>query len=333
MRGKLPLICLRKEKALLVKAYNKKVDFEGGRKFFTITKLSQSMKDNISAYLYISPFFIIFTVFGLFPILFTFYVSFKEWNILSSGEFIGLQNYIKLFTDDPLFWKSVGNTIILWIMSTAPQIFLALVIAFALNQKFLKGKQFYKLAVFIPYVTSVVAVGIIFSVIFGKQYGILNYLLSLIGIDPINWQGNTLAAQIAISIMVLWRWTGYNSIIFIAALQNIPNDLYEAATIDGASKFQQFLHITIPMIRPMIIFVVIVSTIGGMQLFTEPLLFLGQGGGSSAQGLTMSLYLYEEAFVRNNFGYASAIAVLLFLVILVFSLVNLLMTKQIKSVD
>jgi cellobiose transport system permease protein len=294
--------------------------------------LKQSTKDHISGYLYISPFFILFGIFGVFPILFTAYISFHKWDILGTHEYIGFQNYKWLFTD-PTFWKALGNTLSIWVISTLPQLFLALVFAFILNQTFLKGKQFFRLAVFLPNITSVVAVAIIFGAIFGQEYGILNYFLSLFGIEPFNWQASYFGTHVAIASMVMWRWTGYNAIIYLAALQSIPKDLYEAATIDGASKTQQFFNITIPMIRPMIIFTVILSTIGGMQIFAEPLMFSGAGGGSLKQGLTMTLYLYEEAFARNSFGYASAIAWVLFLIIVVFSLVNQFITNRIKSAD
>ncbi|MCM2677075.1 sugar ABC transporter permease [Shouchella plakortidis] len=294
--------------------------------------MTQSKRDHISAYLYISPFFLLFGVFGVFPILFTAYISFHKWNILGTKEFVGFTNYQWLLTD-PLFWKALGNTMSIWLMSTIPQLALALVLAFVLNQALLKGRHFFRLAVFLPNITSVVAVAIVFDSIYGQHYGIINYLLSLVGVDPINWKASILGTHIAISSMVLWRWVGYNSIIYLAALQSIPKDLYEAATIDGASKRQQFLFITIPMIRPMIIFTVILSTIGGMQIFAEPQTFSGMGGGAMNQGLTLTLYLYEEAFIRNSFGYASAIAWLLFLIIVLFSLLNLFVTRKIKSAD
>ncbi|MFK3939597.1 carbohydrate ABC transporter permease [Alkalihalobacillus sp. NPDC078783] len=296
-------------------------------------KLStQSKKDHISAYLYISPFFLLFAVFGVFPILFTAYISFHKWDILGTKEFVGLTNYQWLLTD-PLFWKALGNTMSIWVMSTIPQLTLALVLAFVLNQALLKGRHFFRLAVFLPNITSVVAVAIVFDAIFGQHYGIINYLLSLVGVEPINWKASVLGTHVAISSMVIWRWVGYNSIIYLAALQSIPKDLYEAATIDGANKIQQFLFVTIPMIRPMIIFTVILSTIGGMQIFAEPQTFSGMGGGAVNQGLTLTLYLYEEAFLRNSFGYASAIAWLLFLIIVLFSLLNLFVTRKIKSAD
>ncbi|TES46492.1 carbohydrate ABC transporter permease [Shouchella lehensis] len=291
-------------------------------------KYNQRTRDRISGYLYISPFFLLFGVFGMFPLIFTAYLSFHRWNILGEREFIGFSNYIGLFTNDPLFWKAVGNTFSIWALSTIPQLFVALVLAFILNQAFLKGKSFFRLSIFMPNVTSIVAVAIVFSAIFGTQYGIINYVLSLVGLEPINWKGSYFGTHVAISSMVMWRWVGYNTIIYLAGLQSISKDLYEAATIDGANKIQQFFYITIPMIRPIIIFTVLLSSIGGMQVFTEPLLF---GVGSDSQGLTMTLYLYQEAFERFSFGYAAAIAWVLFLIIMIVSLINLIVTRRIKS--
>lgn len=289
---------------------------------------SKEASERRSGYLFVSPFFILFGIFGLFPLIFTFYLSFHKWDILGSTEFIGFDNYIRLFTNDPLFWKSVGNTFSMWFFSTIPQLILALLLAFFLNQAFIKGRSIFRLSIFMPNVTSVVAVALVFSAMFGTQYGMANYILSFFGIDPINWKGSYFGTHIAISIMVMWRWVGYNSIIYLAGLQSISKSLYEAATIDGASKFQQIIYITIPMLRPIIIFTVIQSTIGGMQLFAEPMLF---GEGGRYQGLTMTLYLYQEAFSRFSFGYASAIAWALFLIIIIFSLINLYATRKIES--
>ena len=293
-------------------------------------KYSQKAADRRSGYLFISPFFILFGIFGVFPLLFTAYLSFHKWDILGTAEFVGFKNYISLFTNDPLFWKALGNTFSIWILSTIPQLIAALVIAFLLNQAFLKGKAFFRLSIFMPNVTSIVAVAIIFSAMFGTQYGIVNYVLSFFGIEPINWKGSYVGTHVVISAMVMWRWVGYNAIIYLAGLQGISKDLYEAAIIDGASKMQQLIYITVPLLRPIIIFTVLQSTIGGMQIFTEPLLF-GKGGNN--QWLTMTLYLYEEAFTRFSFGYASAIAWLLFIIIIIFSLTNVMLTRKINSTD
>ncbi len=293
---------------------------------------SQRFKDHVSGYLYTAPFLIIFLVFTLFPVMWSMYISFFSWKLIGAKEFIGLQNYKWLFTDDPLFWKSVGNTFSMWIMGTIPQLLLSLVIATMLNAN-VRGKRLFQIGVIVPNVTSLVAVAVVFVSIFGTHYGLMNYVLTeLLGFEKINWQTSYWHAQIAVSMMVIWRWTGYNAIIYLAALQSIPQDMYEASKIDGASKVQQFVYITIPMIRPAIIFTVILSTIGGMQLFVEPLVFTNSTtGGQANQVLTMVLYLYDTAFTKNSFGYASAIAWMLFLIIIVFSLFNLYLSRKINS--
>ncbi|CAM4114787.1 sugar ABC transporter permease [Paenibacillus alkaliterrae] len=298
----------------------------------TKKKFNQRMRDQLSAYLYIAPFFILFAVFGFFPMIFTAWVSLHKWSILGTKTFTGFQNY-KFILEDPYFWKSLYNTFSIWYISTLPQLFCALILAFLLNQSLMKGKEFFRISVFLPNITSVVAVAIIFGAIFGQHYGLINYALSFIGIDPIDFKSSVLGTHLAISSMVMWRWTGYNAIIYLAGLQSIPNDLYEASTIDGASKSQQFFFITIPLLRPMIIFTIILSTIGGMQIFAEPLMFSGTGGGSQGQGLTLTLLLYEEAFARQAFGYASAIAWMLFFIIVVFSLINLFITRRLQSAE
>ncbi|WP_460058133.1 carbohydrate ABC transporter permease [Spirochaeta dissipatitropha] len=292
-------------------------------------KMTSGQTEALAAYLFILPFFVIFIVFQLFPIFATGYVSFQRWPALGTPSFSGLRNYNLLMTDT-MFWRSVGNTFSIWFLSTVPMLILSLFLALLLNDSLLKGKRFFRMAAFIPNVTSTVAVAIVFSVIFARRYGILNFLLTQLGIDPVNWQGSYIGTHIAIASMVIWRWTGYNAIIFLSGLQSIPRELYESATIDGANKFERLTQITIPMLRPVIVFAVMLSTIGGMQLFAEPLIF---GVGSQSQGLTVTLYLYQEAFGRFNFGYAAAVAWMLFFIIVGFALFNSFLTRRIQYVD
>ncbi|WP_193581102.1 carbohydrate ABC transporter permease [Paenibacillus aceris] len=270
----------------------------------------------------ISPFYILFIAFSLFPILFSLYLAFHSWDGLGPMEFVGLRNFRNLLTDDPEFWKSVGNTFVIWFLSTVPQLFAALVIAFLLNAAFMRFKDFYRAVYFLPNITSIVAVAIIFGSFFGSQFGLINGLLQAVGLPRIEWINDPFWVKVAISLMVIWRWSGYNAIIYLAGLQSIPHDLYEAATIDGASRTQQFISITLPLLRPIILFTVILSTIGGMQLFTEPLILVGNTGGATKEGLTLVLYLYNQAFGNQMFGYASAVAWMLFLIIGIFSFVN-----------
>lgn len=292
----------------------------------------------VSPYLYVGSFFLIFCAFGLFPLGYTAWMSLTDRNLLEpTTHFIGLDNYAELLRDE-YFWNAVKNTFAIWVISTVPQLVLALGLAHLLNTK-LRAKTFFRMGVMLPQVTSLVAVALIFTQLFSRDYGFFNYLLGGIGIGPIDWEAGQISSWVAISTMVTWRWTGYNALLYLAAMQAIPDDLYESAAIDGAGRWKQFWHITVPMIRPTIIFTVIVSTIGGLQLFTEPYLFqpIKQGalGGSARQYQTISMYLYEKSFGSSqfDFGYAAAIAWCLFLIIVVVSFVNFLLIRRIRSAE
>ncbi|MCR2822341.1 carbohydrate ABC transporter permease [Lederbergia panacisoli] len=272
-------------------------------------------------YLFISPFYILFLIFGLFPIVFSLYLSFQKWDGIGEMEFIGLRQFKYLMTDH-IFWQAVSNTFIIWFISTLPMLGGALVIAFLLNAPFVKAKGFYRAAYFVTNVTSIVAVTIIFQSIFGNSYGLLNYILKTIGMEPVKWLDSGILIKVVIASMVVWRWTGYNAIIYLAGLQGIPTELYEAAKIDGANTTQQFFYITIPLLRPIILFTVLMTTIGSMQLFTEPQVLLGNSGGVGGAGLTITLYMYKQGFIDNQFGYASVVSWALFVIIGLFALLN-----------
>ncbi|WP_196777923.1 carbohydrate ABC transporter permease [Lentzea aerocolonigenes] len=290
----------------------------------------KTFSERFSPYLFVAPFFVIFAVFGLFPLVYTAWVSVHEWDIAGQGGFVGLDNYVMLFSD-PDFWNATCNTIGMLVLATVPQLFCALVLASLLNQK-LRGLTFLRMGVLLPIVTSVAAVGIVFSQIFDRDAGMANGLLGLAGFAPIDWHADKWSSWTAIATMVNWRWTGYNALIYLAAMQAVPRDLYEAATVDGASKVRQFFSITVPNIRPAILFTVIMSTIAGMQLFTEPLIF-GQGGfaisgGSLRQFQTLSMFMFEKAFRDFDYGYGSAVAWLIFLMITLLAVVNFLITRR-----
>jgi cellobiose transport system permease protein len=292
----------------------------------------------VSPYLYIAPFFILFAIFGIFPLLYTGWVSLTDRNLLDpTWSFIGLRNYSELVRDE-YFWNAVENTLGIWVLSTIPQLVLALVIAHVLNRS-LRVRTFFRMSILLPQVTSLVAVALIFTQLFGYRYGLVNYLLNQVGIENVNWEAGRISSWVALSTMVTWRWVGYNALLYLAAMQSIPDELYEASAVDGARSWRQFLHVTVPMIRPTIIFTVIISTIGGLQLFTEPFLFQpvksGSTGGSGRQYQTVAMYLYEKAFggTQFDFGYAAAIAWCLFLLIAVISFLNYLLVRRIRSAD
>ena len=291
-------------------------------------RLSERKRDNVFAYLFISPFFLLFAVFGLYPILFTVYLSFFKWDALGPMKYIGLQNY-QFVIEDSIFWTSFSNTLIISLMGTVPQLIFALVIAVFLNSAFTKFKQVFRVLYFMPNITSIVAVTLVFSAIFSNN-GMGNWVLDLLGIDPMAWNSGWWGVKIAIATMIMWRWAGYNMVIYLSGLQSIPTDLYEAARIDGAGRFQQLTKITLPLLKPFIIFTVLMSTIGSLQLFTEPFVFLGQSGTSSTrlEGITMVVYLYTEAFGNNFFGTAAATAVILLIFTFLFSMVNMWVSNK-----
>ncbi|HCT77048.1 MAG TPA: ABC transporter permease [Micromonosporaceae bacterium] len=284
-----------------------------------------------SPYLYVAPFFVLFAAVGVFPLVYTAWVSLHDWSLLEeTPTWIGVTNYTDLFKDS-YFWNALLNTLQILVLSTVPQLLMALGLAHVLNQR-LRGQIFWRMSALLPNITSVVAVAIIFGQLFGRDYGLINWLLGLFGAGEIDWRAGEASSQIAISVMIIWRWTGYNALIYLAAMQAVPKDLYDAASLDGATSFQQLRKITIPAIRPTVIFTVIVSTIGGMQVLAEPLLFGGGGltGGSDRQFQTVALYLYEVGFNRFDFGYASAAAWVMFVIIVVAAFVNYLFTSRLR---
>nr|WP_312855453.1 sugar ABC transporter permease [Litoribacterium kuwaitense] len=279
------------------------------------------MWKNRALYLFISPFYILFLIFGLFPILYSVFLAFQSWNGLGAMEFVGLAQFQYMLTE-PDFWQAVGNTFAIWFISTIPMLFFAMILAVVLNIPMLKFRGTYRTLFFVTNVTSIVAVAIIFQSIFNNEYGFLNYLMTLVGLEPLEWINHGVLVKFVLASMVIWRFTGYNAIIYLAGLQSIPQTLYEAAKIDGANATQTFFKVTIPLLKPVILFTLIMSTIGGMQLFTEPQVLLGDSGGVGASGMTLSLYMYAQAFVESQFGYAAAVSWALFLLIGGFSFIN-----------
>ncbi|WP_341360469.1 sugar ABC transporter permease [Georgenia sp. M64] len=285
-----------------------------------------------SPYLYIAPFFLVFAVAGLFPIVYTAYVSVHDWHLIGGqGGFVGLQNYADVLTQ-PRFLTALRNTFSIFLLSSVPQLVVAIVVAAVLDAN-LRAKTFWRMGVLLPYVVAPVAVALIFSKMFADQSGLINTVLAGVGLDPIGWHSDPLASHVAIATMVNFRWTGYNTLILLAAMQAVPRDLYEAAVIDGAGRLRQFLSVTVPMLRPTLIFVVITSTIGGLQIFDEPRMFdtLGQGG-ADRQWMTVTMYLYELGWgAQKSFGRASAVAWILFLIIVGIGLLNFALTRKIAS--
>ena len=269
-------------------------------------------------YLLISPFLILFAVFGLFPLLFSLYLAFQSWEPTSgigSMKFVGVDNFVFALTDG-WFWKSLRNTLWMAFASGVPQHLVALPLAVFLHQAFGRWRGLFSGAYFLPYITSTVAIAMLFGSLFSTDYGIVNQTLhALFGIDHINWMRSPSAIKPAVALVVFWRYVGFNLVLYLAALQTIPTDLYQAAKLDGANAWQQFWRITLPGLKPMILFGVTLSLIGGLQLFEEPFILTNGKGGADQQGMTVAMYLYRLAFDFSDFGGASALAWIMFGVI------------------
>ena len=273
-------------------------------------------------YVFISPFLLLFAVFGVFPLLFSLHLAFQSWEPtsgLDAMEFVGWDNFAFALQDE-WFWKSLKNTLWLAVVSGAPQHLVAIPLAVFIHSSFKRLRDGVVGAYFLPYITSTVAIAIMFSSLFSKDFGLVNAALAgAFGIDHVDWLGRAENIKPAIAFVVFWRYLGFNVVLYLAALQTIPRDLYEAATMDGAGRWQQFWHITLPNLKPMIFFGVTLSVIGGLQLFEEPFILTGGRGGADQSGMTSAVYLYRMAFDFNDFGGASAMSWLLFAVVAVLT--------------
>jgi multiple sugar transport system permease protein len=264
---------------------------------------------------------------GLFffvPVLAAFVMSFTDFDIYSLGDlryarFVGLRNYLQLF-EDPLFWKAMGNTVYFLVVGGPLSIAVSLGAAVLLQSRLVRFQSFFRFVYFAPVVTTLVAVAIVWRFIYHPRFGLLNFLLSLVGVNMIDWLGDPHWAMPAIILLAIWKNFGYNMIIFIAGLQNIPASMYEAASIDGANAWQRFRRITLPLLAPTTVFIAIITMIGYFQLFAEP--YVMTQGGPLNSTLSIVLLMYQQGFRWWNMGYSAAIAFVLFACILVVSVIQ-----------
>ncbi|MGE5679480.1 MAG: carbohydrate ABC transporter permease [Bacillota bacterium] len=283
-----------------------------------------------AAYIFLAPALSAIFIFFFIPVIAAFILSFTDFDIYALGtitnaRFIGFDNYIRLF-DDPLFWKALKNTFYFVAASGPLSVFVSLGAAILLNSKLVKFKGMFRMVYFMPVVTTLVAVAIVWRFIYHPRYGILNYFLGLFGISPLDWLGDPNWAMPAIILLSIWKNFGYNMIIFIAGLQNIPEYLYEAAVIEGAGAFQQFRKITLPMLAPTTLFVGIITMIGYFQLFSEP--YIMTQGGPLNSTLSVVQYMYHEGFRWWNMGYSASLAFVLFFIIFIATLVQMKVQKN-----
>jgi len=269
-------------------------------------------------YVFISPFLVLFGVFGVYPLCFSLYLAFQSWEPtggLKAMEYVGLANF-SFALQDEWFWKALRNTLWLAVASGVPQHLVEIPLAAFIHTSFKRLRDGVIAVYFLPYITSTVAIAIMFNSLFSTDYGMINAALgALFGMAHVDWLTSAAHIKPAIAFIVFWRYVGFNTVLYLAAMQTIPGDLYEAATLDGAGRWRQFLHITLPSIKPMIFFGVTLSVIGGLQLFEEPFILTGGKGGPQQAAMTSAVYLFREAFDFNDFGGASAMSWLLFAVV------------------
>lgn len=287
--------------------------------FFKIT-------DKNAAYFFMAPGLILFAIFGLYPIIASFIYSFQDKFGNRPASFIGLDNYVRAI-HDPLFLISLKNILVIFIIHAPIMIFLSLLLATILNSKTTKCRNAFRTGFFLPNVSNAVAFTLVFKIFFDNS-GTLNEMLSKIGLAPINWLDSPFMAKVVIGIMLLWRWTGYNMVIFLASMQNIGEELYEAADVDGATKVDKFFKITVPLMKNPIIFTTIMTVSGTLGLFAESQLLTN--GGPQYGTYTPALYIYNVAWQQFDFGYASALSYILSLITIFIAIVQFGVLKEKK---
>ncbi|HEY8477437.1 MAG TPA: sugar ABC transporter permease [Chloroflexota bacterium] len=281
-----------------------------------------SVQRKLAPYLFVSPFFLGLLVFWAYPALYGLYLSFFRQTGLGQGTFVGLENYVKLFSDER-FLRSLLNTTYYAAGSVFFIVPLALFVAIILQARFVRFKHLFRLAFFLPLITSSVVVAIMFVLIFEQRHGLLNTVLATLGLPAVPWLLDPALGVPTLILLGAWKWTGVNAVYFLVGLQNIPSDITEAAAIDGANRWQVFRHVVFPLLRPITLFVVVTAIFGSYKLFGEPYVLQGGGGGPSDSMLTMTIYLYLTGFRFLNIGYAAAIGYAMMIIMMVLSLLQL----------
>jgi lactose/L-arabinose transport system permease protein len=275
---------------------------------------------NRAAYGFLAPYLLIFSVFWIWPIINSLLISFRNTRV-NPWAFAPAFNWSRLLVDSA-FLNALKNTLVILVIQVPIMISLATLLAVLLNSSLLKFKPFFRFAFFAPVVVGEVAYSAIFRLMFNTDFGIVNKAIAALGLKAVPWFDNPAAAMTLIVIAITWRWAGYNAIIILAGLQSIPEDVYEAATLDKVSRIRQFFFITLPLLRPVLLFCIVLSIIGTMQLFTEPFLITNRGGPGGGTE-TLGVFLYRQGFVSANFGYASAVAYTMAALAVLISLLNL----------
>ncbi|MDC3416874.1 carbohydrate ABC transporter permease [Aquibacillus salsiterrae] len=306
----------------------------------TSVQLSQTKQPNkvakflnskkVVPYVFVSPFLLSFLIFTLYPAIKGIIMSFQSV-LPGQVEFIGIRNYERIF--NPTFYKALGNTTVYVVLTVTILTILPILFSILLDSKLVKGKTVYRAALFMPALASTIVAGMVFRLLFGEtDTAAANQIVGWFGVDPIQWKYNAWSGMFLMVILASWKWMGVNILYFLAGLQNIPNELYEAADIDGASRIQKLWYVTLPFLKPVTIFVVTISIINGFRMFEESFVFWSAGSPGNI-GLTVVGYIYQQGIQQNDMGFGAAIGVILMIIIFVISLIQLFLTGAFKRGD
>lgn len=282
-------------------------------------------REERTAWLFITPIALGILIFQFYPTLFSFYISFTQWNLLTPPKWIGFSNFVELFTTDRFFYNTMSNTATYAFWTMLAGLSLGLIFAVLLNQE-IRGKYIYRAIYFVPVVAPTVAVALLWQWLYEPNFGVLNGLLRMIGIHGPNWLGNTTWAMRSVIFEAIWAGLGFNILIFLAGLQGIPQEYYEAAEIDGANAIQKFFSITMPLLSPTTFFLLVTGVIGGFQVFDIPYIMTGGGPANATQMVIM--YLYNNAFTIQKMGLAAAISFIVFLLIISLTIINFRISRN-----
>lgn len=294
-----------------------------------MTSTRTGMRRNGAFYASIAPFFVIFLAFSIFPVAFSFYLGLSDWDGFSDPHFVGLANYARAL-GDPVFQKAIWNTLYLWFWSTLFTVGLALALAVLVNEYVAGGRTYFRLVFLLPLLVAPAIAAIILRVFFTSNGGVVNMMIGAAQGQPsyFNWLASEFWIKPLVVLLVVWRWTGWHMVIFLAGLQSIPRDIYEAARMEGVSRWAIFSRITLPLLMPSIAFSIVMATLGGLQMFDEPyVLTQGQGGTNDAT-TTLGMYLYATAFMQFDFGLGAAVSWYLFAAVVAFTLLSRVVNRR-----
>jgi cellobiose transport system permease protein len=295
----------------------------------TVASTLVGMRKNGAFYASISPFFVVFLVFSIFPVVFSFYLGMSRWDGFSDPQFVGVENYVRAL-GDPVFQKAIWNTIYLWFWSTLLTVGLALVLAVLVNDYVIGGKNYFRLVFLLPLLVAPAIAAIILRVLFTSNGGVVNMLVGAAQGEPsyFNWLASEFWIKPLVILLVIWRWTGWHMVIFLAGLQSMPRDIYEAARLEGVSRWAIFSRITLPLLMPSIAFSIVMATLGGLQMFDEPFVLTQGQGGTNDSTTTLGMYLYATAFQQFDFGLGAAVSWYIFAAVVGFTLLSRVINRR-----